>query len=312
MAAGLRGSTESRRSAEAYFEGLAHEEACDYCAGRRRVSPFAPGLDAIYCISLQEQPHRTAEAAAQFHALGLCREVLFYRPVRGRDANRAIWDSHRAVARDAVAKGFARILVLEDDVLFTRPREALARRVAAALRALPSAWWGLYLGHLPIQAYFLRPSLLRARSGCTHAYIANAPLLAWLAATAPKSPQAPMWHWIGQSIDAAMSSLPEMYALFPMVALQRDIGESGAGTRCGDRRQRGSFHDAGRHFFIYGGGARLAEAAAVLLSPVHWLTLEWACRRIDRLARRTAADATASADGAVSGPISSRRFAGRR
>jgi|SRR6266576_2117848 hypothetical protein len=47
----------------------------------------------------------------------LCREVLFYRPVRGRDAQRAIWDSHRAVAQDALAKGFARILVLEDDVL---------------------------------------------------------------------------------------------------------------------------------------------------------------------------------------------------
>jgi hypothetical protein len=290
----------------AYFAALAHEEACDYCAGRRRASALAPDLDAIYCISLQEQPHRTAEAAAQFHALGLCREVLFYRPVRGREADRAIWDSHRTVARDAVAKGFARILVLEDDVLFTRPREALARRVTAAVRALPSTWWGLYLGHVPIQAYFLRPGLLRARSGCTHAYVANAPLLAWLAATAPKSPQAPMWHWIGQSIDAAMSSLPEMYALFPMVAVQRDLGESGADTRCDDRRRQATFLAAGRYFFIYGAGARLAEAMAVLFSPVHWLTLEWACRRVGRVARRAAADATAPAGGAVSGPVSPR------
>lgn len=298
----------------AYFAALAHEEACDYCAGRRRASPLAPDLDAIYCISLQEEPHRTAQAAAQFHTLGLCREVLFYRPVRGRDADRAIWDSHRAVAWDAVAKGFARILVLEDDVLFTRPREALSRRVTAALRALPSTWWGLYLGHVPIQAYFLRPNLLRARSGCTHAYIANAPLLAWLAATPPKSPQAPMWHWIGQSIDAAMSSLPEMYALFPMVAVQRDLGECAADTRREDRGQRGTLLDVARwrYFFIYGAGARFAEAMAVLFSPVHWLTLEWACRRVDRVARRAAADAAASADGAVSGPISSRRFAGRR
>jgi hypothetical protein len=202
----------------AYFESLARDECCDYCAGRRPVTSLAPDLNAIYCISLQEQPHRTAKAAAQFHALGLCREVLFYRPVRGRDADRAIWESHRAVAQDAIAKGFARILVLEDDVLFTRPREALVRRITAALRALPSTWWGLYLGHVPIQAYFLRPNLLRVRSGCTHAYIANAPLLAWLASTPPMSPEAPMWHWIGQSIGAAMSSLPEMYAMFPMIA----------------------------------------------------------------------------------------------
>jgi hypothetical protein len=279
----------------AYFASLAREEACDYCAGRRRAAPLAPDLDAIYCISLQEQPHRTAEAAAQFHALGLCRDVLFYRPVRGRDTDRAIWDSHRAVAQDAVGKGFARILVLEDDVLFTRPRETIARRIAAALRALPSTWWGLYLGHVPIQAYFLRPTLLRARSGCTHAYIANAPLIAWLAATPPKSPQAPMWHWIGQSIDAAMSSLPEMYAVFPMIAVQRYLGEPGAAARSDGRRHQGTFLDLARwrYFFIYGAGARFAEAAAVLFSPVHWLTLEWACRRVDRVARRTATDPTA-------------------
>jgi hypothetical protein len=203
------------------------------------VTTLAPGLNAIYCISLQEQPHRTTKAAAQFHALGLCQEALFYRPVRGRDTDRAIWNSHRAVAQDAIAKGFTRILVLEDDVLFTQPRETLVRRITAALRALPSTWWGLYLGHVPIQAYFLRANLLRVRSGCTHAYIANAPLLAWLASTPPKSPEARMWHWIGQSIDAAMSSLPEMYAMFPMIAVQRYLGEASAGTRLDDQRQPG-------------------------------------------------------------------------
>jgi hypothetical protein len=269
----------------AHFESLARDEWCDYCAGRRQVATLAPDLNAIYCISLQEQPHRTAKAAAQFHALGLCREVLFYRPVRGRDADRAIWESHRAVAQDAIAKGFARILVLEDDVLFTRPRETLVRRIKAALRALPSTWWGLYLGHVPIQAYFLRTNLLRVRSGCTHAYIANVPLLAWLASTPPKSPDAPMWHWIGQSIDAAMSSLPEMYAMFPMIAVQRYLGESGADPPFDDQRQQDTFLDVGRwrYFFIYGAGARFAEAVAVLFSPVHWLTLEWARRRVDRV-----------------------------
>jgi hypothetical protein len=275
----------------AYFESLARDARCDYCAGRRHMRTLAPDLtDAIYCISLQEQPRRTAKAAAQFHALGLCREVLFYRPVRRRDAERAIWDSHRAVAQDAIAKGFARILVLEDDVLFTRPREALVPRITAALHALPSTWWGLYLGHVPIQAYFLRLNLLRVRSGCTHAYIANAPLLAWLASTPPMSPEVPMWQWIGRSIDAAMSNLPEMYAMFPMIAVQRYLGESGAGTRFEDQRQQGTFLEVRRwrYFFIYGAGTRFAEAMAVLFSPVHRLTLEWARRRVNRLTRRTA------------------------
>jgi hypothetical protein len=84
----------------AYFESLARDERCDYCAGRRHVATLAPNLNAIYCISLQEQPYRTAKAAAQFHALGLCREVLFYQPVRGRDTDRAIWEGSADVALD--------------------------------------------------------------------------------------------------------------------------------------------------------------------------------------------------------------------
>jgi GR25 family glycosyltransferase involved in LPS biosynthesis len=276
----------------AYFASLPRQESCDYCAGRRPAAPLVPDLDAIYCISLQEQPHRTATAAAQFHALGLCREVLFYRPIRGLHADRAIWNSHRAVAQDALARGFARVLVLEDDVLFIQPRETLMRRITAALRALPSTWWGLYLGHVPIQAYFFRLNLLRVRSGCTHAYIANAPLLAWLVSTPPMSPDVPMFHWIGKSIDAAMSSLPEMYAMFPMIAVQRYLGALGADALFDDQRQQGTFLDVGRwrYFFIYGAGARFAEAVAVLFSPLHWLTLEWACRRVDRVASRTATD----------------------
>jgi len=42
----------------AYFEALAREKWCDYCAGLRRAATLAPGLTAIYCISLQEQPLR--------------------------------------------------------------------------------------------------------------------------------------------------------------------------------------------------------------------------------------------------------------
>jgi hypothetical protein len=148
---------------------------------------------------------------------------------------------------------------------------------------------------VPIQAYFLRPNLLRVRSGCTHAYIANAPLIAWLASTAPMSPHAPMWHWIGRSIDAAMSSLPEMYAMFPMIAVQRYLGKPVADACFDDHRWLGAFIEIGRwrYFFIYGRGARFAEAMAVLFSPVHRLTLEWARRRVERIARRTATDAAA-------------------
>jgi len=285
------------------FEPVAREAACDYCAGRRGATRLA--FDAIYCISLQEQVHRTAAAAMHFHALGLCRDVLFYRPMRGRHANRAIWESHRAVARHAVVNGFTRILVLEDDVFLTQAPEKLAARLTAALRALPARWWGLYLGHVPVQAYFVRQNLLRVRSGCTHAYVANAPLLAWLAATPPL--EAPMWRRIGQSIDAAMSSLPDMYAMFPMVAVQRFLGDYRVDTRFDELgRRRGLFDvDRWRYAFIFAGGARFAEAMAVLLSPLHRLTLEWGCRRLAQRGRRGARSAVAehALDGVEEAPI---------
>ncbi len=86
-----------------------------------------------------------------------------------------------------------------------------------------------------------------------------------------------------------------MYAMFPMIAVQRYLGESGADTRFDDQRLRGTFLeiDRWRYFFIYGRGVRFAEAMAVLFSPVHRLTLEWARRRVERVTRRAATDTTA-------------------
>jgi hypothetical protein len=107
-----------------------------------------------------------------------------------------------------------------------------------------AGWWGLYLGHVPIQVYFVRGGLLRTRSGCTHAYLANQPLLNWLATTPPMGADVPTWPLIGQSIDSAMSSLPELYALFPMIARQRFLGDYRVDSSLDDRGRRRSFADS--------------------------------------------------------------------
>jgi hypothetical protein len=73
------------------------------------------------------------------------------------------------------------------------------------------------------------------------------------------------------------------------------IGHLGYAWPGSSRRERSTFLDVGcwRYFFTYGAGARIAEAMAVLFSPVHRLTLESVCRRVNRPTRRTAIDATA-------------------
>jgi hypothetical protein len=56
-------------------------------------------LNAAYCISLKTREDRVTQAAAEFHRLGLCRRVTFYRPDKHpRNGFIGNWTSHRDVA----------------------------------------------------------------------------------------------------------------------------------------------------------------------------------------------------------------------
>ena len=69
-----------------------------------------------------------------------------------------------------------------------------------------------------------------------------------------------------------MSNLPDLYALFPMIARQRFLGDYRVNTRLDDRGRRRALTDVDRwrYLFIFR-GARFAEGVAVVLSPIHWL-----------------------------------------
>jgi GR25 family glycosyltransferase involved in LPS biosynthesis len=260
---------------QAYFESVPHDASCAYCMGSRPVTPLPEPLAAIYCISLQEQPHRMRQATAEFHRIGLCRHVTFYRPVREDYAERAIWESHRALARHALANGRHCALMLEDDIDFRQRWSVLAPRIERAIKRLPADWYGLYLGHVPLQAYFVRPNIMRVRSAGAHAYIAGPRLLAWLEDTDPFSTDVPTWSLIGHTIDGALANLPGMYALFPMAVLQRFLGDYRVNTRINPASGRRGWRDIDRwrYYFIFR-GALAMQALAVVLSPFHYLTLE--------------------------------------
>ena len=272
---------------ETMFEAIAPDPSCKFCMGR--LKPTKLDVGAAYCISLVEQPHRTAYAAAHFHAIGLCQQTTFYRPHRASNTNLGVWNSHRAVAREALAKGHRRVLIMEDDVAFRRQIVDLAPRIGLAFTNIPADWWGLYLGHMPFQAYFIARGLIRTRSTNAHAYIANAPLLEWFAATEPMTAEVPIWPLIGRSVDSAMSNLPGMYAVFPMMALQKDLGDRRVDSRVTPAGRRRGWRDVDRwrYLFIFR-GALVAEAVAILGSPFHWLTMERFLRRIEQGTSRDA------------------------
>jgi hypothetical protein len=279
----------------AYFEATPHDESCDFCTKRSPITPLPAPIDAAYCISLQEEPHRARQAAEHLHHIGLCRHVTFYRPVRG-----TIWDSHRQVARHALEKNCRAALILQDDMRFGRlwqrvmrttgrlqddvrfslPWAKVAARIAAAVPGLPPDWQGFHLRHIPKQAYFVRPTILRVRSGGGGGYVANHRLLRWLADSVPYSVEIPVRRPSCYDFDDALFNLPGIYAMFPMVGVKRYFGEYRFDPGVDERGQRRPWWEFVRweHYFQYRGLA-VAEAFAVLLSPYHRLTLEFFRRR---------------------------------
>lgn len=260
---------------EAQFEPIRRRTDCRYCNGTVAFSSLPPPIDAVICISTRNQPDRTRRAADHFHEVGLCRDLWFYRPMPGSHVVKAIWTSHHAVATYALARGFRSVVMLEDDATFRQPWPKVVSALAAVVPQLPPDWRGLYLGHFPLQGYFVRSKVMRVRSGCTHSYLAGPLLLRWLADHEPKDPSIPIWEIVGSGLDAAFAHLPGMYALFPMVATQRFMGQHRADidpqlTREGKRRK---LTDKARYreLMLYH-GMPPAEWVAALLSPIHWLT----------------------------------------
>jgi GR25 family glycosyltransferase involved in LPS biosynthesis len=202
------------------------DPSCPYCNGsisRAKGALDWSFLDAAYCISLKTREDRAAQAAGEFHKVGLCQRVTFYRPDKHpKNGFIGIWASHRAVALDALQRGCTRTLICEDDVLFTRrirPRTLSA--IERALRTLPPDWMIFFLGHWPLAAYFVRYNVLRTSSGCAHAYIASPVLLRWLRDHPWGSPGVQFSRIAGKGVDSAYAKLPGAYALFPMLAIQR-------------------------------------------------------------------------------------------
>lgn len=199
---------------------------CPYCQGAplRRWERFDWSfIDCAYCISLESRPDRAASAEREFHRVGLCQLLVFYRPSKPeKDVVGGIWGSHRAVALAALEKGQRNILVLEDDVLFVRRfRPNTLRSVAQTFGCLPDDWCIYFLGHWVLWAYVRGWHLLRSGSAGAHAYVANQRLLEWLRDHPYQRPSmVDLASFAGRGIDAAFAKLPGTYAYFPMVAVQ--------------------------------------------------------------------------------------------
>jgi GR25 family glycosyltransferase involved in LPS biosynthesis len=234
-------------------------------------------LDAVYCISLKTRPDRFALASAEFHKVGLCQRVIFYRP--DKHPTRGIigsWEAHRTVGLHALERGFQRTLICEDDVLFTRTiKPAILRSIRQALNNLPADWMIFFLGHWPLSAYFVRYNVLRTSSACSHAYIASPRLLQWLRDHPWNSPDVKLSRIAGKGVDSAYAKLPNTYALFPMLAIQRVSKSDNMGYRSKKKSKKRKLkhlvtHSAYRDLLL-SKLMRPFEIIVAMLSPVFFL-----------------------------------------
>ena len=198
------------------------ESASRPAEGAAVAADWSGIVDAVYCISLQTRPDRMAAANAEIGRAGLAPLTTFYRPLPHPERPvQGIWESHRAVARHALERGLRRVLILEDDIRFSRiPTAARRTRLAAQLAALPAGWNILFLGHWPFRVRFVARDLVRVESACAHAYIASERMLRWLAERPFGEGDIALRRGAGKGIDSAYSVLPECFAVFPMLVVQ--------------------------------------------------------------------------------------------
>lgn len=244
---------------------------CPHC--QNRAADEWNFLDAVYCISLKEREDRAENAAQELHRTGLCRKAIFYRPSRPARGmiSVAIWESHKAVTRHALAHGYRNALILEDDVTFPTPQK-LAARTRRAFQVLPPGWGGLFLGHWPVDGFFVSPSLMKVHSGCAHAYLASAALLRQITDSAPPPKGETCHPIVGRGIDGMLACRDDMYAIFPMLALQAPFTSDNVSlhlSRAGKKRPVTDIFRYRALVIIH--GMRAAELLCVLLSPFHWV-----------------------------------------
>ena len=261
---------------EPVFHPCPPDPSCPYCNGS--IDPAQAldwsFLDGVYCISLKSREDRALTVAAQFHKVGLCRQLLFYRPLRfpGRGYIGS-WGSHRAVAEHARAQGCETTLIFEDDVQFVRrlsPRSV--RAIGRAIKGLPPDWMIFFLGHWPLWAYFVRPNVLRTSSACAHAYIVSPRLLRWLHEHPWGAPGIEKRRLIGKALDSAYAMLPGTYALFPMIATQ-SVSRSdnfAVSRKKNSKLKHLVTHSRHREWFL-SKLMRPFEALVVLLSPLFFI-----------------------------------------
>jgi GR25 family glycosyltransferase involved in LPS biosynthesis len=191
--------------------GIANTDATE-----SRLARHWDSFDRVYCISLTNRPDRCETALAQFRRVGLGDRVKFiFVDKHPTNSEEGIFESHMACLRAGLAAGAERILVFEDDIIFSRfSPERLG--LAVQFMELKDDWRLFFFGCFVNSSRKTRfQSVVKIDYRCcAHGYVVNREF-------AKKLVQLP---WQNIPYDDLLRSLgPEgVYAIYPAFAFQSD------------------------------------------------------------------------------------------
>lgn len=213
-------------------------------------------VDQVYCINLRDRLDRFVESMLEFHNVGLCDRIVYYRPERPSDQEwddyqswlkssgksdifmtvtkgaYGCWKSHKTIAEHALQHGHKRILVFEDDVEFLSnlSPDFAAHTLPNLIEDLPENAEFLHLGYFPFSGFPVIGFGGKSRFGqlwsvqavCTVAYMATEKGMEKLR---DANFTIPLDFWMIQNTH--------QYAAYPKIAWQRqsptDVQEEWAG-----------------------------------------------------------------------------------
>jgi hypothetical protein len=209
----------------------------------RKYNPWSALQNKMkfYCISLASRDDRVQAASKEFHRVGLCKFVQFYRPQKAKYFSYGCWSSHYNLAKMFHDRNVlndnenesnkndnddadAYMTVFEDDIVFDLKYspEQLVERVTHALISLnverrSNKWQFMYWGNVSWWSMPYAENVHRCAGLTTHAYTLSPRGSQWMMSHPPDATDDGK-HCVG--IDRFMTHRVKSYCLHPMIAYQ--------------------------------------------------------------------------------------------
>ena len=194
-------------------------------------------IDTFFCLCLHERHDRFIESSLQFHKVGLCKHVLYYRCEKDtlKDLEllnldkkwkgiAGIWESVRYVSSYANRILHSNCnLVMEDDIIFSpqfTPDKLLMIR--NHINRIYDDYDVYYIGCLPYIGFPISQNLFRCKAVQTHCHIQSNRFMN----TIYNTPFTPSYITYMSYIDVWISLYSKQYTIYPIMAIQSESDSS--------------------------------------------------------------------------------------